>query len=58
VGCGGADGARDCGCGAAEVADGSEKRLQRRSGGGAKWRRRRGAKMQARERIKEAEEGS
>jgi hypothetical protein len=58
VGCSGADGARDCGCGAAEVADGSEKRLRRRSGGSAERRRRRGAKMRARERIKEVEEGS
>jgi hypothetical protein len=58
VGCSGADGARDCGCGAAEVADGGEKRLRRRSGGGAERRRRRGAKMRACERIKEVEEGS
>jgi hypothetical protein len=58
VGCSGADGARDYGCGVAEVADGGEKRLRRRSGGGAERRRRRGAKMRARERIKEVEEGS
>jgi hypothetical protein len=58
VACGGADGARDCGCGAAEVAGGGEKRLRRRSGGGAERRRRRGAKMRAHERIKEVEEGT
>jgi hypothetical protein len=57
VGCSGADGAWDCRCGEVEVADGSEKRLQRRSGGGAEQRRRRGAKMRARERLKEVEEG-
>jgi hypothetical protein len=58
VGCSGADGAWDCGCGAVEVADGGEKRLRRRSGGVGERRRRRGAKMRARERIKEVEEGS
>jgi hypothetical protein len=35
VGCSGAGGARDCGCGAAEVADDGEQRRRRRSGGGA-----------------------
>jgi hypothetical protein len=58
VGYSGADGAWNCGCGAAELADGVEERLRRRSGGGAERRRRRGAKMRARERIKEVEEGS
>jgi hypothetical protein len=58
VGCSGAGGARDCGCGAAEVADGGEQRLRRRSGGCAERRRSRGAKMRACERVKEVEEGS
>jgi hypothetical protein len=40
VGCSSAGGARDCRCGAAEVADGGEKRLWRRFGGGAERRRR------------------
>jgi hypothetical protein len=44
MGCSGAGGARDCGCGAAEVADSGEERLRRRFGGGAERRRRRGAK--------------
>jgi hypothetical protein len=58
VGCGGANGAWDCGCGAVEVANGGEKRLRWRSDGGAEQRRRRGVKMRAHERIKEVEEGS
>jgi hypothetical protein len=58
VGCSGAGGARDCGCGVVEVADDGEQRRRRRSGGGAERRRSRGAKMQARERIKEVEECS
>jgi hypothetical protein len=44
VGCSGADGARDCGCGAEEVADSGEKGLRGRPGGGAERRRRRGRK--------------
>jgi hypothetical protein len=58
VGCSGAGGARDCGCGAAEVADDDEQRRRQRSGGGAERRRSRGATMRAHERIKEVEECS
>jgi hypothetical protein len=46
VGCSGAGGAWDCGCGAAEVADGGEKRLRRRFGGSAEPRRRREQKCE------------
>jgi hypothetical protein len=45
--CSGAGGARDCGCGAAEVVDGGEKGLRRRSGGGAERRRRKGENADA-----------
>jgi hypothetical protein len=58
VGCRGAGGAQNCGCGAAEVADDGEQRRWRRFGGGAERRRGRGAKMRARGRVKEVEEGS
>jgi hypothetical protein len=58
VGCRGAGGARNCGCGAAEVVDDGEQRRRQRFGGGAERRRSRGVKMRARERVKEVEEGS
>jgi hypothetical protein len=58
VGCSGAGGARNCGRGAAEVADDGEQRLVRRSGGSAEWRRSRAAKMRARESVNEVEESS
>jgi hypothetical protein len=54
VGCSGASGARNCGCGATEAADDGEQRV-RRSCGGAERRRSRGSKMQPCERIKEVE---
>jgi hypothetical protein len=58
VGCSGADGARDCGCGAAEVANDGKQRRRRRSGGGAERRGSRGAKIRARESVNEVEEDS
>jgi hypothetical protein len=58
VGCSGAGGARNCGRGAAELADDGEQSRRRWSGGGAERRRSRGAKMRARESINEVEEGS
>jgi hypothetical protein len=58
VGCSGAGGARDCGCGAAEMADDGEQSRRRWSGSGAEWRRSRGAKMRARESVNEVKEGS
>jgi hypothetical protein len=57
VGCGGARETSGCGCGAAELANGGEQRVQRRSGGGAEQRRSRGSKMRPRERVKVVEEG-
>jgi hypothetical protein len=44
VGCSGAGGARDCWCGAAEVADDGEQRQRQRFGGGVERRRSRWAK--------------
>jgi hypothetical protein len=58
VGCSGAGGARDCGCGVVEMADDGEQSRQRWSGGGAEQRRSRGAKMRARESVYEVEEDS
>jgi hypothetical protein len=58
VGCIGAGGARDCGCGVANMADDGEQSRWRWSGGGAERRRSRGAKMRARESVNEVEEGS
>jgi hypothetical protein len=57
VGCSGAGGARNCGCGATEAANNSEQRV-RRSCGGAERRRSRGSEMRPRERIKEVEQDS
>jgi hypothetical protein len=58
VRCSGASGARDCGCGAAEMADDGEQSRWRWSGGGAVRRRSRGAKMRVCESVNEVEEGS
>jgi hypothetical protein len=58
VGCSGADGARDCGCGAVEVADNGEQRVRRSCGDGAERRRSRGSEMRPREEVKEVEEDS
>jgi hypothetical protein len=49
VGCSGAGGAWDCGCGAAEMADDCEQSRRRSCGDGAEWRRSRGSKMRPRE---------
>jgi hypothetical protein len=58
VGCSGAGGARDCGCGVAEVADDGEQRVQRSCGDGAERRRSRGSKMRLCKEVKEVEEDS
>jgi hypothetical protein len=58
VGCSGAGGARDCGCGAAEMADDGEQSRRRSCGDGAERRRSRGSKMQVRKSVNEVEEGS
>jgi hypothetical protein len=58
VGCSGAGRARDCGCGAVEMADDGEQSWRWWFGGGAKRRRSRGAKMRVRESVNEVEEGS
>jgi hypothetical protein len=58
VGCSGASGARDCGCGVAEMAEDGEQSRRRWSGSGAERRRSRGAKMRAHESVNEVEEGS
>jgi hypothetical protein len=58
VGCSGASGARDCGCGAAEMADDGEQSRRWRCGDGAERRRSRGSKMRPREEVKEVKEDS
>jgi hypothetical protein len=58
VGCSGAGGARDCGCGAAEMADDSEQSRRQSCGDGAERRRSRGIGMRPREEVKEVEEDS
>jgi hypothetical protein len=58
VGCSGAGGARDCGCGAAEMADDGEQSRRRSCGDDAERRRSRGSEMRPREEVKEVEEDS
>jgi hypothetical protein len=58
VGCSGAGGARNCGRGAAEVADDGEQSRRRWFCGGAERRRSQEAKMRAPESVNEVEECS
>jgi hypothetical protein len=58
VGCSGASGAWDCGCGAAEVADDGEQRVRRHCGDGAERRRSRGSEMRPCEEVKQVDEDS
>jgi hypothetical protein len=58
MGCSDAGGARNCGRGAAEMADDDEQSRRRWCGGGAERRRSRGAKMRVLESVNEVEEDS
>jgi hypothetical protein len=58
VGCSGAGGAQDCGCGAAEMADDGEQSRRRSCGDGAERRRSQGSEMRPREKVKEVKEDS
>jgi hypothetical protein len=58
VGYGGADGAWDCGCGAAKVADDGEQDCGGVVATVVKWRRSQGNEMRLRESVNEVEEGS
>jgi hypothetical protein len=58
VGCGGANGTRDCGCGAAKAADNGERDYDGAPVTVVEWRSSRGGKMQPHERIYEVEEDS
>jgi hypothetical protein len=55
VGCSGADGARDYGCGVAKVADDGEQDCGGVVVAVVKWRRRQGSEMRSREEVKEVE---
>jgi hypothetical protein len=55
VGCSGADGARDCGCGAAMVAEDGEQDCGRMVATVVKWRRSQGSEMRPCEEVKEVE---
>jgi hypothetical protein len=58
VRCGGADGTRNCGCGAAKVADDDEQDCGGVVATVVERRRNRGSEMWSCERVKVAEEGS